>query len=53
LHGKRHSIERYCTGDVPVELRTWSVSTVKDGNFLRTLLFQNRDDALEAAGLSE
>ena len=39
--------------DVPVELRTWSVSTVKGGNFLRTLLFQNRNDALEAAGLSE
>ena len=39
--------------DVPVELRTWSVTTVKDGNFLRTLLFQNRNDALEAAGLSE
>lgn len=37
--------------DVPVELRTWSVSTVKDGNFLRTWLFQNRDAALQAAGL--
>jgi hypothetical protein len=40
-------------GDVPAELRTWSLSTVKSGNFVRTLLFQNRNDALEAAGLSE
>ena len=39
--------------DVPVELRTWSVSTVKGGKFVRTLLFQSRNDALEAAGLSE
>jgi hypothetical protein len=39
--------------DVPVEVRTWSVSTVRDGNFLRTLLFLNRNDALKAAGLSE
>ena len=39
--------------DVPVELRTWSVSTVRDGTFLRTSLFQKRSDALEAAGLSE
>jgi hypothetical protein len=39
--------------DVPVELRTWSVSTVRDSNFLRWLLFQNRNDALKAAGLSE
>jgi ketosteroid isomerase-like protein len=39
--------------DVPVELRTWSVSTVRDGNFLRTLLFQDRNDALQAAGLLE
>jgi ketosteroid isomerase-like protein len=39
--------------DVPVETRTWALSTVKDGDFLRTQLFQNRSDALEAAGLSE
>ena len=39
--------------DVPVETLTWSVSTVRDGRFLRTLLFQNRNDALEAAGLSD
>ena len=39
--------------DVPVETRTWSLSTVKDGDFLRTQLFQNRSDALEAAGMSE
>ncbi len=39
--------------DVPVEVRTWSLSTVKGGNFVRTLLFQNRNEALAAAGLSE
>jgi ketosteroid isomerase-like protein len=32
--------------DVPVELRTWGVSTVRDGRVLRTLLFQNRNEAL-------
>jgi ketosteroid isomerase-like protein len=39
--------------DVPVELRTWSLATVRDGNLVRSQLFQNRGDALEAAGLSE
>jgi ketosteroid isomerase-like protein len=39
--------------DVPLETRTWSLSTVKNGDFMRTELFQNRSDALEAAGLSE
>ena len=39
--------------DVPVETRMWSLSTVKDGDFLRTQLFQNRSAALEAAGQSE
>ncbi len=38
--------------DVPVETREWSVSTVRDGKFLGTLPFQNRNDAREAAGLS-
>ena len=48
-----HSTRMDSGSDVPVELRTVTVSTVRDGNFLRTLLFQNRGDALEAAGLSE
>jgi ketosteroid isomerase-like protein len=39
--------------DVPVELRTWSLATVRDGNFVRLQLFQNRAEALKAAGLSE
>jgi ketosteroid isomerase-like protein len=39
--------------DVPVELRTWSLATVRDGNLVRVQLFQNRGDALEAAGLRE
>ena len=39
--------------DVPVETRTWALWTVKGGNLIRTQLFQNRSDALEAAGLEE
>jgi ketosteroid isomerase-like protein len=38
--------------DVPVELRTWSVSTIKDGDLARAQLFQNRSEAFEAAGLA-
>ena len=37
--------------DVPVETRTWSLSTVENGVFIRVQLFQNRSDALEAADL--
>jgi ketosteroid isomerase-like protein len=39
--------------DIPVELPTWSLTTIRDGNFARTELFVNRDDAVAAAGLSE
>ena len=39
--------------DIPVELPTWALTTLRDGNFVRNELFTNRDDALEAAGLSE
>jgi ketosteroid isomerase-like protein len=39
--------------DVPVELPTWSLMTLRDGELTRMELFMNRDDALEAAGLSE
>jgi ketosteroid isomerase-like protein len=39
--------------DVPIELPTWSLTTYRDGNVLRTELFMNRDDALSAAGLSK
>jgi ketosteroid isomerase-like protein len=39
--------------DVPVELPTWSLSTLREGNFVRNELFTNRDEALEAAGLAE
>jgi ketosteroid isomerase-like protein len=39
--------------DVPVELPTWSLSTLRDGELTRMELFMNRDAALEAAGLSE
>ncbi len=40
-------------GSTPVELRTWSVTTRRAGVFTRYELFQSRDEALEAAGLSE
>ena len=48
-------IQRGWTGgsDVPVELRTWSLLTVRDGDPVRNALFQNRRDAHEAAGLRE
>ena len=39
--------------DVPVELPTWSLSTLREGNFVRNELFTNRAQAIEAAGLSE
>jgi len=39
--------------DVPVELRTWSLATVRDGNLVRSQLFQSRRDAHEAAGLPD
>jgi ketosteroid isomerase-like protein len=38
--------------DVPVELRTWSLSTIEDGDFVRMQLFQDRSAAFEAAGLA-
>ena len=39
--------------DVPVELPTRSVLTVQNGTPVRVELFQNRAEALEAAGLQE
>jgi ketosteroid isomerase-like protein len=39
--------------DVPVELRTWSLATVKNGNLVRVQLFTNRSEASKAAGLSD
>ncbi|MGH2963488.1 MAG: nuclear transport factor 2 family protein [Solirubrobacterales bacterium] len=38
---------------VPVELRYWSVLWVAEGKVARRQVFWNRDEALEAAGLSE
>ena len=38
---------------VPVELRYWSVLWIADSKLARRQVFWNRDDALEAAGLSE
>jgi ketosteroid isomerase-like protein len=40
-------------GSTPVELRTWSVTTLRGDVFTRYELFQSRDEALEAAGLKE
>ena len=39
-------------GSTPVELRTWSVTTRREGVLARIELFQSRGEALEAAGLS-
>jgi ketosteroid isomerase-like protein len=39
--------------DGAVELRTWSVSTFRNGAIVRWELFLTRAEALEAAGLSE
>ena len=39
--------------DVPVELPTWSLATVRDGRVVRWQLFTDRAEALESAGLSE
>jgi ketosteroid isomerase-like protein len=38
---------------VPTELRYWAVYWVKQGKIARRQVFWNRDEALEAAGLSE
>ena len=35
-------------GNTPVELRTWSVTTHREGVFTRWELFQRREEALEA-----
>ena len=40
-------------GSTPVELRTWSVTTRREGIVTRFELFQRRQEALEAAGLRE
>jgi len=40
-------------GSSPVEVRTWSLTTRRDGHIRRVELFLSRDQALEAAGLSE
>jgi hypothetical protein len=38
---------------VPVELPTWSLSTLRDGSFVRIKLFMDRGAAVQATGLSE
>jgi ketosteroid isomerase-like protein len=38
---------------VAVELRSWAVTTFRDGALARTELFLTRTEALKAAGLSE
>jgi ketosteroid isomerase-like protein len=40
-------------GATPVELRSWSVSNMRDGLVARLELFLSRDDALEAAGIRD
>jgi ketosteroid isomerase-like protein len=38
---------------VPVELRTWQIVWIAEGKIARRQVFWNKDEALEAAGLSE
>jgi ketosteroid isomerase-like protein len=38
---------------VPVELRTWQIVWIAEGSVARRQVFWNKDEALEAAGLSE
>ena len=40
-------------GGIPVELRTWSVTTFRDGAITRIELFLTRTQALNAAGIPE
>ena len=40
-------------GGIPMELRTWSVTTVRDGIVARIELFLARSPALAAAGIAE
>jgi ketosteroid isomerase-like protein len=40
-------------GGMPMEWRLTLVSTVEDGMFVRVVEYRDRDEALEAAGLSE
>jgi ketosteroid isomerase-like protein len=40
-------------GSTPLEVRTWSLTSRRDGVLTRTKLFLSRDEALEAAGLTE
>lgn len=47
----QHGVPR--GGSTAVDVRTWSVTTRRDGAITRSELFLSRDDALEAAGLTE
>jgi ketosteroid isomerase-like protein len=47
----QHGIPR--GGSTPVDVRTWSLMTRRGGAVSRLDLFLSRDEALEAAGLSE
>jgi ketosteroid isomerase-like protein len=38
-------------GATPVELRSWSVSTMRDGGVVRLQIFLSQAEALEAAGI--
>jgi ketosteroid isomerase-like protein len=40
-------------GGVPVEQRFWVVMTVRGGKATRSEVYTNREQAFEAAGLSE
>jgi ketosteroid isomerase-like protein len=47
----QHGVPR--GGSTAVDVRSWSLSTRRDGRAARLALFLSRDEALEAAGVSE
>ena len=48
-----HHQARGKTSGVDVEMTNWQVFTMRDGAIVRYAMYANRDQALDAAGLSE
>ncbi len=44
---------RGTSSGVPVELRTWQIAWIAEGSVARRQVFWNKDEALEAAGITE
>jgi ketosteroid isomerase-like protein len=49
----QHEVVRVADSDQALERDTFHVWTVRDGSWVRWLIFPDRDSALEAAGLRE